>query len=264
MKNYYEVLDAAVTSSPEDLKRAFRRRAKELHPDVNPTAGDTVEAMQRLLRAYETLIDPVRREEYDRRMLVMRPELRFDYREFLRSRPEDYEFQSRLVFYDLLHHREDEAVALFDKLRSREAYRLERCLDREDFMDCAFLLAEEYERRGRYLPAFHLLVDVIRAEHEQPYFRHFVVEVTDALRTLVCFRMPSVHPGEVVIECINSLMHLPLPQKDRAFYMKKAAELYADLGDSTMAGAYLQRGLELDGKLQGTKKLRDRLASLQV
>ena len=262
MRSYYEILDIEITSSPEQIKRAFRRRAKELHPDVSRQPGDAVEAMQSLIRAYETLADPLRREEYDRRMMILRPEVRFDYRTFLRSRPEDNEFQSKLVFYDLLHHREKDAVALYDRLVQREDFDLREHLDREDFMDCAYLLAEEYERRREYPTAFQLLVAVIDFEIEESYFRHFFVEVTDKLRTLVCFKMPELLAPRQVIGFINEVLLLNLGRKELAFFLKKGAELYADVGDPVTATTYLQRGLELDGKLPGTKKLRERLATL--
>lgn len=261
MKSYYDILDIDVGSSPEEIKRAFRKRAKELHPDVNRDLGDAVEAMQSLLSAYETLIDPDRREEYDRRMMILRPEVRFDYREFLKSRPNDDEFQSKLVFFDLLHQNEEEAIELYDRLQTRGDFALCEHLDREDFMDCAFLLAEEYERRKRYMPAFRLLTSVINFELELPYFKHFFVDVIEKLRTLVCFRMAaSLEPGDV-LGCIDEVLVLDLGRKELAFFLKKGAELYADAGDPITATSYLQRGLELDGKLAGTKKLRERLAA---
>ena len=262
MKSYYEILDVEITSSSEKIKRAFRRRAKELHPDVNRQPGDAVEAMQSLIRAYETLIDPTRREDYDRRMMILRPETRFDYRDFLRSRPHDDEFQARLVFYDLLHQNEAEALELYGTLLTRRNFELREHLDREDYMDCAYLLAEEYERRKEYELAFRLLTSVIDFELEQPYFRHFFAEVTEKLRTLVCFKMPTSMSAQDVISCIDEVLLMDLGRKDLAFFLKKGAELYADIGDPTTALAYLQRGLELDEKLPGTKKLRERLATL--
>jgi hypothetical protein len=55
---------------------------------------------------------------------------------------------------------------------------------------------------------------------------------------------------------------LDIGRKELAFFLKKGAELYADMGDAVTATAYLQRGLELDGKLAGTKKLKERLSAL--
>ena len=259
MNSYYEILSINVTASADEVKRAFRRRAKEIHPDVNLRTDDPVGDMQTLLRAYETLIDPRRRYEYDRRMMLLRPEYRFDYREFLRSRPYDDEFQARLVFFDLLHHHEDDAVKLHDELRARPGFRLHEHLDREDYMDCAYLLAEEYERHGDLMTSFDLLVSTILFETERPYFKHFFVDVTERLRNLVCFQMPVHLPTPNVIECIDAVLDLEIPRKELAFFMKKAAELYADLDDPDAAWSYLRRGLELDQSLPGTKKLIERL-----
>ena len=216
--------------------------------------------MQSLLDAYETLMDPERREAYDRRHFILKPEVRFDYREFLKRHASEASFQARLIFFDLLHQREPEAVELYDRLVETDDFLLHEHLDREDYMDCAFLLAEEYERQMRYRQAFELLIEIVEMENHKPYFRHFFLEVTERLRTLVCFKMPGELPSDEVIGYLNRLVTTDLPSKDVAFYLKKAAEAYLDAGDSATATAYLQRGLELDGKLAGTKKLMERLA----
>lgn len=65
-KDYYATLGVARDASPEDIKRAFRRLARETHPDANP--GDTTaEARFReIAEAYEVLSDADRRRRYDR------------------------------------------------------------------------------------------------------------------------------------------------------------------------------------------------------
>lgn len=260
MQTYYEILNVDISSSSEEIKRAFRKRAKELHPDVNPFHESDSEAMQGLLDAYETLMDPRRREDYNRRNFIIAPEVKFDYRDFLKRHPDDESCQAQLVFFDLLHQNETEAVELYAQLSTRDGFHLLDHLGREDYMDCAFLLAEEFERQNRLGRAFGLLVEIVELEQEQPYFRHFFVEVTDRLRTLVCFKMPGQLLPSEVISYLNKLLTMDMSDKDLAFYLKKAAELYLDVGDASTASAYLQRGLELDEKLAGTKKLRDRLA----
>ncbi len=59
--NLYIVLGIEQDASAADIKRAYRRLARRYHPGINP--GDrAAEAMfQRILEAYETLIDPGRR-----------------------------------------------------------------------------------------------------------------------------------------------------------------------------------------------------------
>jgi DnaJ-class molecular chaperone len=59
----YALLGVARDASPDDLKRAFRTRARELHPD---TGGDA-EAFRKLVEAYDLLRDPASRARHDRR-----------------------------------------------------------------------------------------------------------------------------------------------------------------------------------------------------
>lgn len=65
-RGFYAALGVAPTASTAEIKSAFRRRAKDLHPDRNPDPGAR-EAFHRLTAAYEVLSDTVRRTAYDSR-----------------------------------------------------------------------------------------------------------------------------------------------------------------------------------------------------
>src|ERR687885_612514 len=64
-RDYYEVLGVAGDAGPEDIKRAFRRLARELHPDVSD-APDAEHRFREVVEAYEVLSNSERRELYDR------------------------------------------------------------------------------------------------------------------------------------------------------------------------------------------------------
>jgi molecular chaperone DnaJ len=60
----YEVLGVSRDASQEDIKKAYRKLARQLHPDVNPDA-QTQERFKEVTRAYDVLSDPKKREMYD-------------------------------------------------------------------------------------------------------------------------------------------------------------------------------------------------------
>lgn len=62
---YYDVLGVARDATESDIKKAFRRKARELHPDVS-TAPDAEERFKELNEAYDVLSDPQKKAMYDR------------------------------------------------------------------------------------------------------------------------------------------------------------------------------------------------------
>jgi molecular chaperone DnaJ len=62
--DHYEVLGVSRDATPEEIKKAYRRLARELHPDVNPGA-EASERFKEVTHAYDVLSDPKQRQQYD-------------------------------------------------------------------------------------------------------------------------------------------------------------------------------------------------------
>lgn len=65
MADYYETLGVARSASADDIKAAFRKLAKEHHPDKHGGSDEAKARFQQINEAYQTLSDATKREQYD-------------------------------------------------------------------------------------------------------------------------------------------------------------------------------------------------------
>ncbi len=267
MQDCYAVLGVSSSASAAEVKRAFRRKVKELHPDIpenSAKAADSASHLRRLIDAYETLSEPSLRSEFDAlyaqfsRARGPSPEASFDYRRWLMRRT-DSESRAKLIFFDLLHDLEEEAVLQFLTCRSESVFVLSRYFGREDFMDCGFILAEELFFRANYYESFLLLAEVIALEQQKPYFKHFFPEVLLMAREIIRDRLSGTVNDELTLDCLETALELSLGKKTDALVLALMAGCYERIGDRLTARKALQQALALDQKVSGVRLLRKKL-----
>jgi curved DNA-binding protein len=65
-KDYYQVLGVDRKADEKEIKKSYRRLARQHHPDVNPGDRQAEDRFKEINEAYEVLSDPAKREKYDR------------------------------------------------------------------------------------------------------------------------------------------------------------------------------------------------------
>ena len=219
MNNHYDLLGLKQGASAAEIKKAFREKAKRLHPDIAGSAQ--AEAMRKIISAYEILSSPERRFEYDKAYSRFIKKCGFDYRTWLNEQ-DDPCSQAKLVFFELLHLEEEQAIAIWRK-NGGLGFRLEKYMDREDWMDCQYILAEELDKRGFSFEAFKLLAAILAEERRRPYFNLFTVEIKCYLKTIVKKKLAHQVDYETWIDCMEALMGIGFSEHDEDFFKESIA-----------------------------------------
>ena len=263
IEDYYKILSVSPSASTSEIKRAFRKKAKALHPDIPHNVRNTdgkkanEQAMMRLIRAYEALLDAKRRAEFDffYNKTAKKGES-FDYRTWLKERT-DPESRATLIFFDLFHNAEDEAVREFLRLCSEHpSFSLRRYFSRGDFMDCGFVLAEELYFRNHYYESFLLLEQIIREERKDAYFRHFFSEVLILARKLIREKLIYTLADDLLLDCCEVALDFGLSKADNAEILKKMAEIYYRMGDFTTGDGCAAASVRMNPRIRGITKLK--------
>src|SRR5215470_15785898 len=64
-KDYYKTLGVSESSTPKEITKAYRKLARELHPDANPNDPTAEERFKEVSAAYDVIGDEDKRKEYD-------------------------------------------------------------------------------------------------------------------------------------------------------------------------------------------------------
>lgn len=255
MEDLYAVLGVHPDANVKEIKSAFRKNAKTRHPDMG--ARDP-ESIRRLLDAYKILSNPHSRREYDRsRLHIIRSESKnnFDYRRWLKERLDQPEYKVKLIFYDLLHELEDEAIDLYDSIADLDSARFERFFERTEAMDAEFCIAEEYIARGRFKDAYRLLKKLIAMEKKSSGFGYFFEIVLQVFRKLVLDSMFTILPNEEYLALLDDALAQDSSKENNALFLKKTAETLLKLERYQEAEKAAKKALTIMPKLLGLNKL---------
>ncbi len=211
--DYYCLLNVPPNASQREIRNAFRNLVKESHPDLQGPDGASHERLRRLINAYHTLSNPDLRHEYNlSRSIASSTRPPFNFRSFLLRRTNDWHAQARLIFYDLLHENIQSALTLYKRYFNQHRD-LKKYMSRDDYMDCAFLLAEAFESQKDYHTSWQLLIDIANLELAKPYFKHFFIEVQKGLHRLLHKRLKKRDNPQLLHQDLRTLRHLNLFNK---------------------------------------------------
>ena len=202
MEKHYNLLGVKPGASTAEIKRAFRKKAKQLHPDI--AGSENAEEMRRLLAAYEALSDIERRFEYDKIHWHNADKSDFDYRRWLNEQ-NNPESRAKLIFYELLRLNEDRAIEVWRESGGL-GFKLDKLMEKADWMDCQYILAEELDKRGFIFESFKLMSAILAEEKKRPYFNLFTPEIKHYLLTMTKKRLRSQVDDETWIDCMQSLI----------------------------------------------------------
>jgi DnaJ-class molecular chaperone len=150
MKDPYETLGVAKTATPEEIKKAYLRLAKKLHPDLNPGDKHAEERFKEVSAANDFLSDAERRRRYDAGEIdatgAEKPQHRY-YRDYASASGHPYESQAGYADYA----DSDDIFAELLRRRAQEARRV-RGADLHYRLDVDFLDAVNGAKKEILLP----------------------------------------------------------------------------------------------------------------
>ncbi|NEQ23783.1 MAG: DnaJ domain-containing protein, partial [Microcoleus sp. SIO2G3] len=242
-RDYYKILEISREATIEEIKEAFRRLAREYHPDLHPDNPAAAERFKEICQAYEVLSDSVQRTQYDQGFdpLISQPKKQgmnsqdFYVRAVAKALDKDY--QGAVEDYTQAIELNPRFVEAYIK---RGAMRYKLGDARGALKDCNEALsinpklAQAYYYQGR-------------SRYRLGYTQAAIEAYTQAIAQEGDYAQAFYHRGLAN----NDLNELPLAVED----LQKAAELFREQGDRTgyqLAQETLKTLSKTQGKLRRT------------
>ncbi len=226
MINYYHVLHVQEGSARDEIKNSFRKLVKKYHPDKNKTNGISSEdKIKLLIKAYKTLTDSDKRVHYDN--LLQNENIRdYYYSERVEVEREKYKYdlksQAKIVLNDLLNRNGLRAVENYERLKEENKdFKLLNFLNLKDYLDCKFLLAEQYEKQRDYELAFELYEYVYQNENGNPARKLLLEEIKERIIRLSCKKLVKLAQPSKAITYLTRAINLKVNKNEKAFIYKK-------------------------------------------
>lgn len=251
MKSFFQILEVSPQASITEVKHAFREKAKSLHPDISGSDG---EKMKVLLNAYRKILEhlsSIKKGFFDREYFKKRnpgDDVIINYEDWLVNRG-DLESRAKLVFYRLIHNKENEACEEYlDILTGYADFSFEKYFDREDFMDFGFILAEELYLRGKFYDSLLLLVRIYQLEKQKPYFKIFFPEVERIMRDIYKNKLTGSVSDELALDLYEELLDLNLGKTEESLILSRMADGFFRIGDYKTAEICAGEAVKLNPK----------------
>ncbi|HAG83619.1 MAG TPA: molecular chaperone DnaJ [Cyanobacteria bacterium UBA12227] len=250
-RNYYQILEVSKEATSQEIKKAYRRLARQYHPDLHPENPAATERFKEICQAYQILSNPLQRREYDQQFESKRSQAKTtrmtaqDFYQRAVSKAQSKDYQGAIADCNRAIELNPHLVEAYIE-RGASRYKLGNA--REALQDCNQALSlnsnctKAYYYQGR-------------ARYRLGYTQAAIEAYTMAIAQSPTFAKAYYHRG---------LAYKDLEDSDRAILdLENAAKLFSTQGDKT-GYQLVQEALKIIHQTQGKQKAQSRINHLNA